>query len=239
MINIPDLVTIRGNYDILRCTENLSFDSVLDVGLGRGGASLFFKQHGKDVTCIGTNLENYAYPREVFDDWGIKPIEAKLENFEAQNGFDAIWMSHVLEHVMDFGSFLDKTRSLLRDDGWLFITVPPYKPRVVGGHVSTGWNLGQLMYILLLKGFDIKTGHFVTHGYNVCAFVKKSSKSLPDLQMSGRYIEKLTHYWPIPVHQGFNGNIISINWFKGFEVIPDQVQNLPFSAYNVDNSAQE
>lgn len=36
-------------------------------------------------------------------------------------------------------------------------------------HISIGWNVGQLMYVLLLNGFDVAAGRFIEHGYNVCS----------------------------------------------------------------------
>lgn len=98
---------------------------------------------------------------------------------------------------------------------------------MVGGHVNVGWNLGQLMYVLLLNGFDIKNGHFVSHGYNTCAFVRKSLQPLPSLRMAGGDLENLSDLWPMPVHQGFNGNIVSVNWFKNFKAKPDPIEFQP------------
>jgi hypothetical protein len=124
-----------------------------------------------------------------------------------------IWASHVLEHQQNIEIFLTKCRSLLSDDGWFCVMVPPYKEQVVGGHATNGWNIGQLMYNLLLTNFDIKNGHFIRHGYNICAFVKKSKQPLPPIKMSIGDIEKTQDLWPIKVKQGFNGNIKEINWF--------------------------
>lgn len=236
-MDISALTTIRGNYDLLRCTDNISFASVLDVGVGRGGASLFFASRGKRVTAIGTSLDSYGYPRGLFAKAGLAPVEVRFEDFSSPDGFDAIWMSHVLEHVMDFGLFLDKAHALLRERGWLFVMVPPYKPRVVGGHVNIGWNLGQLMYVLLLKGFDIRAGHFVSHGYNICGFVQKSSTPLPVVRMAGGDLEALADFWPIPVRQGFNGNMVSVNWFDGFVASPDPIESLPFEVPDVGSGA--
>jgi hypothetical protein len=35
--------------------------------------------------------------------------------------------------------------------------------------------MGLLMYNLILAGFDVRQGHFCKHGYNIAAFVQKSS----------------------------------------------------------------
>ncbi|NQY43195.1 MAG: methyltransferase domain-containing protein [Legionellales bacterium] len=174
---------IRGNLELLNCTLNLKFDTVLDIGLGDGLASLFFAAENKKVVPIGINIDKYNYPKDLFKVLNINIIETSFSEYQTNNKYNAIWASHILEHVQNVGEFLEKCRNLLTDDGWLFVLVPPYKNTVVGGHVTTGWNIGQLLYNLLLTGYNIKTGHFIQYGYNICGFVQKSTEKLPALMM--------------------------------------------------------
>jgi SAM-dependent methyltransferase len=205
---------LTGNLDILRTTLQLPFATVLDVGCGMGSAANYFANLGKTVTAIGLELESYGIrlDPETLSANGVHFIETSFEAFQTAERFDLIWMSHVLEHTQNVGSFLSKARGLLSDRGWLCVLVPPHKPQIVGGHVSIGWNLGLLMYNLLLSGYDIRTGHFITHGYNVAAFVKKSDRSLPPLRMDIGDLEATLDLWPMPVSQGFDGDIDRINW---------------------------
>lgn len=223
--NILDLLQMKfpiaGNFDLICMTENITFSSVLDVGLGNGGASIYFAYQGKNVSALGVDISSYDLPQDLLAHMGIDVYESDIESFESNQKFDAIWASHILEHTLNPGSVLSKFRELLDDNGWLFLMVPPYKSQLVGGHVSTGWNMGQLMYNLLLTGFDIKNGHFIKHGYNICAFVQKSVEQLPKLRMDIGDIEQTQHLWPIEVHQGFEGNIESINWFENFIIHVD------------------
>ncbi|MFW5983474.1 MAG: hypothetical protein ACOCQ4_03150, partial [bacterium] len=116
------------------------------------------------------------------------------------------------EHIQNPGFALRKAHALLNKKGWLFVIVPPHKSQIVGGHVITGWNIGQLMYLLLLNSFDIKNGHFIKHGYNICGFVQKSKEKLPKLLNDKGDIERLSQYFPMKVYQGFEGDISSVNW---------------------------
>ena len=213
---IDSLFPIPGNYDLAKAASNLNFSTILDVGFGRGGASIFFAVNGKQVSAIGLETDSYAYPKELFRLLGISTAEVEFLNLPNTSNYDAIWMSHVLEHTLDVGAFLRKAWQLLADDGWLFVMVPPYKSAIVGGHVTTGWNLGQLMYGLLLCGFDIKSGHFIKHGYNLCAFVRKTNQKLPSLRYDIGDIEATAHLWPIAAAQGFNGDLQQVNWFANF-----------------------
>ena len=219
--NFKDMMSIyfpiEGTFDIANAALNLGGRSVLDIGLGDGGASLFFALNGKSVTAIGLDIDSYKYPRETLKIFNIDIKKTSFGDFETDKKFDIIWASHILEHNLDVGSFLDKCKTLLSKNGWLCIIVPPFKKEVVGGHLTSGWNLGQLMYVLLVKGFDIKKGHFIKHLYSICGFVQKTDEELPKLRMDIGDIEATSHLWPIEVKQGFDGDIDHINWFKDFK----------------------
>ncbi len=110
-------------------------------------------------------------------------------------------MSHVLEHCHNAGQALQEVRRVLADNGRLFIFVPPYTTYVCSGHVSTGWNVGELLYVLLLNGFDVRAGHFVEYGHSVCGFVRKASVALPALRGDRGDIRILAEsgLFPLPV----------------------------------------
>jgi SAM-dependent methyltransferase len=205
---------IEGGFHLADVASRLSFDRILDVGFGHGAASRFFRLKGKAVVAIDRDIQYRAAPLEVMREAGIEIVETAFLDFQPEGKIDAIWLSHVLEHTLDVGSFLRKARSILSDEGWLFVMVPPFKHEVVGGHVTPGWNLGILMYVLLVSGFDIKNGHFVRHGYNICAFVRKSTASLPELCHDQGDIERTREMWPVEVQQGFNGDLKAVNWLE-------------------------
>lgn len=208
-----------GNFDLIQCTNKINFNTVLDIGLGRGGASSYFALQNKQVTSLGININDYdTYPL-IYTSKNINIIEILFENYVTDKKFDAILMSHILEHTSNVGLFLEKAYSLLHDDGWLFVMVPPYKKNVVGGHITNGWNMGQLMYNLLWSGFNIKNGHFISYGYNICAFVQKYNTKPKILQSYHGNLQMVEDYWPMKIYQGFNGNIEQINWFNDFSPV--------------------
>lgn len=220
------LIPIYGNFDLIKSTDNLYFKTILDIGLGNGGASLYFATKGKKVTSLGWQVDSYNLSIEIKNNKNIEIQEILFENYKTNKKFDAILMSHVLEHTQNVGLFLKKAHSLLNENGFLFIMVPPYKNYIVGGHVTNGWNMGQLIYNLLLSGFDVKNGHFITYGYNICAFVQKSNKKLPNLRMDNGDLELLQDFMPIELKQNSFAKIKSINWFKNFKPINYKYPNL-------------
>lgn len=213
-MNIEDFFEQNGNIDIIRCTNNIKFTTILDIGFGKGGASLFFAKAGKKVTSIGKNTASYKYPRDEFKKYGIDVHDCTIEEFSADKKFDAIWCSHMLEHCCNISLTLQKIRDLLKDDGWLFITVPPHKSNVVTGHISVGWNLVQLMLTLFFNGYNVKDGHFCSHKYNISAFVKKEKNPRYRPEEAGwTSLNTLKPFFPIDIHQGMEGDIESVNWF--------------------------
>lgn len=131
--------------------------------------------------------------------------------------FDLIWCAHVLEHTLEPHQFLVDLRSLLAPGGVLVLVVPPLKHAIVGGHISL-WNMGLLWYRLILSGFAVATGSYVSLGYNLCAVVGvQSPVRLPDLSllhMDRGDIERLAGHWPegFDARQGFDGQVPEWNW---------------------------
>lgn len=208
---------IRGNFDLIQCTKNIEFESVFDVGCGKGGAALFFANQGKKVTAITIGEEFHSYRTDWFDSFGIDVEVGDFASYSTEKKFDAVWMSHSLEHTQLPGQFLLNAWSILNDNGWLFVLVPPYNHLLTSGHFSTGWNMGTLMYNLLVSGFDIKNGHFARYGSNLCAFVQKK----PDYHLEpGSYVsvDESAKDWPVPVYRHASlEDIYQLNWFDEFQ----------------------
>lgn len=193
----------------------LDFETVLDIGFGEGRESLLFADSGKKVDAIGWDIGSYHLPEEVTNHPNINIKEILFEEMDETQAYDLVWMSHMLEHVKNIGFTLEKAQRLLSEKGWLVVIVPPYiNPRVADGHLTTGWCVGQLMYVLLVNGFDIKSGHFIRYGYNVCAVVQKAKAPLPSLRHDLGDLTTTKQLWPIPVYTHFDGNIDQVNWFK-------------------------
>ena len=200
--------------------------TILDVGMGQGQLLKWLSRQGK--VCTGTGLEFASYGLDVAAlkrDFGITAVECPVEKMPfPDKSFDGIIMSHILEHCPNVGVALAEARRVLADDGWLMLFVPPYEDRVCGGHVSIGWSIGQVMYVLLLNGFDIRHGRFLKYGYNVCAFVQRSATPLPPLRKDRGDILILQQagLFPAPVEtaDGFNdgyfGDLIAFNWNREF-----------------------
>jgi 2-polyprenyl-3-methyl-5-hydroxy-6-metoxy-1,4-benzoquinol methylase len=109
------------------------------------------QHHGyDDVQGIELSLEacQQAWQR------GLKVFHGTLDEYETDQRFDMVFMSHVIEHVLDPVATIEKIASLLKPGGVLYIETPN-----VGSLDARVWrrNWGLLHYPRHLYLFDRKT----------------------------------------------------------------------------------
>lgn len=167
-----------------------------------------FLANGRTVTSFDFVPNNITHTQHTFVQ-GDFCLAAK----DYDKRFDAVWACHVLEHQRNVGLFLDAIRSVLKDTGTLYISVPPAKPNIVGGHLTV-WNVGLLIYNLCLAGFDMKTASFKKRGYNIFGICKKNKVPLPDLNYDKGDLERLADFWnaDFVLTQNINGERADVNW---------------------------
>ncbi len=210
---------------VIEMLDTLTFDDyrrVLDVGAGKCQISKWLIKKGFSVTATGLEMDSYEVDINSNNcNENIKLVECSVENMPFNDGaFDIVIMSHVLEHCNNVGLALKEIHRVLSKPGVLCIFVPPHDNYVLSGHISVGWNVGQLMYTLLINGFDVKSGKFAEYGYNVAGVVKKSLHKMPSLRGDRGDIHILDQHklWPLPIrsndrlNDNFYGHIRSINW---------------------------
>lgn len=199
-------ISVRGSEALARLMAYRDVHRVLDVGSGSGDHARIMRAAGMQVVTV-----SYESPADHVCDY--------VGNREIGGGFDAIWASHVLEHQPNVGAFLRQCFRDLRDDGVLAVTVPPAKPEIVGGHLTT-WNAGLLLYNLIVAGFDCReasvSGCYSSgpgyQPYNISVIVRKRPAVLPQLRFDNGDIERLAQFFPCPVQQGFDGRLSEIRW---------------------------
>ena len=205
----------------------------IHVEYGKEQIKYDMKRRGMQVTAIGLEIESYGADLSKAKDEQINIIEADVTNMPfAGQSFDCVIASHILEHVPNMGLALQEIRRVVDDDGWFLLFIPRWTEFVCAGHINTGWNLGQLIYVLCVNGFDVKNGNFIEYGYSLCAFVKKSRLELPPLRGDRGDIEILSRngFLPFKVSNQYNndgyngGKIIAVNW-KHIEIFKQRESN--------------
>jgi len=201
------MISAFANEALEKLLSSYKFDTVLDVGCGKVALhAKYMQNYGKKVTGID------FYPPEgaIF-----RAIKGNYMQLVHEDTYDCLWVSHVLEHQLDVQAFLRKVHSNLVEGGVLAVTVPPRKDNIVGGHLSM-WNMGLLLYRLILAGFDCSEAIGKKYGYNVSVIVKKRSIDIDwsSLAFDTGDIERLYKYFPNGRvwRQEFNGDIDLLNW---------------------------
>ncbi len=195
-------------FDIL---ISKSFDTVLDVGAGKLEATSEFIKF-KKLTDICDFKDSWYLSSSTFDRSKIRNFfQGDINELEIPFTYDALWASHILEHQLNPNIFLRKLFSLLKEGGYLALVVPPRKPFIVGGHVNL-WNGGLLLYHLILAGFDCSNAQLLQYDYNIGIVVqKKSISEFPHINYDIGDLHKLAPFFPFPITEGFNGDLMRIN----------------------------
>lgn len=147
-------------------------DKVLDVGCGGAPMSLHFASNG--VNIKGVDLSEQAIKENIKSKeyFGFDNLEFACENFMDYSDdaiYDVIMMTEVLEHIPDDKGSLEKINKLLKDNGYLLMSVPsinaplhkkyvkkygkdPFDERV--GHLRR-YNAVQIFNLLHTTGFEL------------------------------------------------------------------------------------
>lgn len=162
---------------LLKMCKEYEFDTVLDIGSGTGEVSNVFKLLDKKVTALEPNPDIFDQPLSYAPDNTKDYFDV---HFEKQ--FDAIWASHVLEHVRNPGSFLEKIYNDLKPGGVLAITVPfmdfsstPFTFYL--GHHNKYTDI-NLLYQLICAGFNCQKASIKIYCGQVSVILKKEPSNI-------------------------------------------------------------
>ena len=96
--------------------------NILEIGAGQGQVMYWFEKEGFSIMGIEPDENNVKLINQKLNQG--KCIVGTAENFQIKEKFEIIWMSHVLEHLIDPIQFLKKIQKNLSTDGIFFIEVP-------------------------------------------------------------------------------------------------------------------
>ena len=238
-----------GYMTVRKMLDEYEWNSVADIGSGAGGYSKLFHHLNKSVTSYelgrrysSSNVSDFtsrelkpghelAYRAAVTNDGGA-PWRILMGNFmcSATEVYDALWVHHVTEHILDPHVFMVKLHSMLKEGGILALTVPPLKSQIVGGHVSV-WLGGLLIQHLVRAGFDCKYMRLFKQSYSIGVLLKKRTitETIKWRHDRGDICQLMKPYLPIGLKRSaglkpadrkpgddcmdaFEGNLLSLNW---------------------------
>lgn len=115
--------TLAEKYRLVASATRLKQGKLLDIGAGTGAFVAYMQGCGWEVT----GLEPDASARGVaWTDNQVQLLDAGQLFSLPQEGFDAITLWHVLEHVHDLHGYMEQLKKLIRRSGRIFIAVPNY-----------------------------------------------------------------------------------------------------------------
>ena len=98
---------------------------VLDIGCGQGVFLEMMRDRGFEVYGVELGEESARVARE---ERGLNVVTGDLLTLEAENdSFDAVVMSHLIEHVDDPIAVLERVRDLLKPGGVALLSLPNYR----------------------------------------------------------------------------------------------------------------
>jgi len=144
--------------------------SILEIGCGDGRAMLQLASLGYAVKGIETDRNVEALARTL----GLQVHIGTIESFDS-NGerFDYIIANQLIEHIIDFESFFESCRALLKEDGTVIFSTPNgdsiyrkiFKKRWINWHIPFHQNIFTLRSLRLLfqkQKFRITHIHITT-----------------------------------------------------------------------------
>lgn len=137
--------------NIDRFIDNNTKTNILEVGCGPGGILKYF-QDKYSSKVFGIDLD------QRYLDYGNKNnlnlINSTIESFTSEDKYDLIIVCHVLEHLQNPIEFLNKLRSLLSQNGSIYIEVPSLESVNNGAY---GKNLQNYFHIAHVSHFTEKS----------------------------------------------------------------------------------
>ncbi len=126
----------------------------LQVGCAHGDQTSLLLQSYPDLTVLEPEPEFIALVRKRLGD-RVAFVEGFVETYDTDARYDAIFFSHVLEHVIDPVVALRKLGSLLAPGGTLFIAVP--NAEAPSRRIAV--KMGVLDHLEAMSAADTAAGH--------------------------------------------------------------------------------
>ena len=136
---------------------------ILDIGGGPGYQTQWLRECTYDAVSVDLQAPSVDVPHVAADAHAL-PFE--------DGSVDAVWTHHAFEHMRDPLGALPEINRVLRQDGYLFFTVPDTNGVVSSGHINR-YDMTLLVYHLAMCGFNTRAGHFGKFRSHLRASVRK------------------------------------------------------------------
>jgi SAM-dependent methyltransferase len=144
-------------------------DRALDLGCGAGSFTAVLADAG--ATAVGVEIAEAALrrarERNPSLDFRLAPVDGPLPL--ADNSFDVVWASEVIEHVADTARWLSEVRRVLVPGGRFLLTTPSHGrlPIAIGGLERFAEPLGDHLHLYTRRSLQRVLGEFGFTGIDI------------------------------------------------------------------------
>ena len=113
---------------------------LIDIGCGTGWTTSIFGKNGFEVTGLEPSKTRSKFARDTY---GIRTLTGHIENVNIQETFGTVVLRHIIEHVEDPKSVIEKIGELLENQGLLLLVCPNINSlgRYLFGAQWSSWGL--------------------------------------------------------------------------------------------------
>lgn len=105
-------------FNFIKQTVDLKNKDICEIGAFDGLLLSLFKKNNNNVFGYELNDDARVYAKKKYD------IDLKENFLESKSKYDIIILSHVIEHFREPKEILIKIKSMLKEDGFIYIEVP-------------------------------------------------------------------------------------------------------------------
>lgn len=147
--------SVHLNYLIDMLIPKLRGPQVLEMGCSTGIMTEKLIKKFPNLTIVDGSRKYIEYTKKLIKAKNAKFFVSLFEDFEPQDKFDDIIMSHVLEHIEDPVFVLKKAKKWLKKDGRIHIMVPSASSL----HRRIGQKMGIIKILQGLTKKEQELGH--------------------------------------------------------------------------------
>ena len=171
---------------------------LLEIGVGAGQSLFWFETAGFDVTGVEPDVKNVNLINKKLTKG--KCIPSYVEDLQIDEKFEIIWMSHVLEHLVQPDLFIQKVKKNLTSDGIFFVEVPNCENKFMleksinEPHIFH-FSKNSLLHLVKSAGFTVKCCDYFRPATLIEGGLNKISKKISKLENTYPYYPRiLTNY---------------------------------------------
>jgi ubiquinone/menaquinone biosynthesis C-methylase UbiE len=198
-MNLTHLASLR-SYELAKALSLMSDGktdrlnrSILEIGAGAGWQAKELAENGFEVEAIDIEDSNYSEQRV----WKVTDYDGRNIPF-ADNRFDIVFSSNVLEHIPHLEEALDETQRVLKPDGIAIHIVPSASWRFWTNLAHYPYLLKTALKIIYGRLFSRQTNK---NSQTIEDNIKQKASSLSKAELFGRII--------LPQRHGETGNAVS------------------------------